>query len=173
MHTSDSFQETFENQRYTCSFSLRCRPEQQIETVTHPCNDFKLRRQIAYIFRIDGPPLVMTQVQMVAPSHNRFNLGRSQVQNSARPRFEPRRTALGTSDPDKLLNEWLRQAEETRLREAIGAGDVSVAQEEALDLVHATGDQSLSPARADLAVGEASQLLRKIGNAASNRGADE
>lgn len=37
---------------------------------------------------------------------------------------------------------------------------------------HATGEQRVSPQIADQAVGEASQLLRNIGNAASNRGID-
>jgi hypothetical protein len=34
---------------------------------------------------------------------------------------------------------------------------------------HATGEQALHPRTADQAVSEASQLLRKIGNAASNK----
>lgn len=37
---------------------------------------------------------------------------------------------------------------------------------------HATADQALNPRTADQAVGEASQLLRKIGNAASNKSED-
>lgn len=38
---------------------------------------------------------------------------------------------------------------------------------------HATGEQKLSPSQADRIAGESSQLMRRIANAASNKGEDK